>query len=79
MFNPEELFNKITEKLHHLNLTDFFGRVLSEGDNNYSATHHGVSHAILASAILNMTHYIYWNDTTFLPGVAIPFGEAALG
>ena len=63
MFNPEELFRKAVEDLESFNLTNFFGRVLSEGDNNYSV--------VAGAIILNMTHYMYQNDT-FLPGVPTP-------
>ena len=71
MFSPEELLHKAIEQLQALNFTDFFGRVLSEGDNNYSR-------AILTGAILNMTHYMY-NRTDFLPGVPTPFEAPHLG
>jgi hypothetical protein len=61
------LFRKITQiitdSINSLNLTEVIGRVLSEGDNNYSVVTSGI--------ILNMTHYMY-NRTDFLPGVPTP-------
>ena len=57
MFTPEELLHKAIDTIEALNFTDFFGRVLSEGDNNYTSV-------MVATAILNMTNHIYWNGTT---------------
>ena len=66
MFTPEDLLRKAIEDLESFNFTNFFGRVLSEGDNN-------ISHVIIAGAILNMTHYMYNDTSTFLPGVPTPY------
>ena len=64
------LFRTIESIINDLNFTDFFGRVLSEGDNNLSRT-------ILAGAILNMTHHMN-NRADFLPGVPTPLGFGPL-
>jgi hypothetical protein len=63
-------FHTLEDIVKSLNLTNFFGRVLSEGDNN-------LSRAILTGAILNMTHHMY-NRTEFLPGVPNPFEAPGL-
>ena len=64
-FERPWFFHTLEDIVKGLNLTDFFGRALSEGDNNFS-------HTILTGVILNMTHYMY-NRTDFLPGVPTPF------
>jgi hypothetical protein len=58
------LFRKINSIIKEFNITKLVGRILSEGDNNYS-------NAIVTGIILNMTHYMY-NRTDFLPGVPTP-------
>jgi len=69
---PDEIFMRLINTLTNLteNLPEIIGRVLSEGNNNYSRS-------ILAGVVLNMTHYMY-NGTDFLPGVPAPLGLAVI-